>query len=74
MILTPSPRNGDFRNGPPSAFAAKDATIIIPIVYIAGLDPVAAGLVSSLNRPPGNVTGIVPPGFMALRVRPSRVG
>jgi putative ABC transport system substrate-binding protein len=63
-----------FAMGPPSAFAAKDATTTIPIVYIAGLDPVAAGLVSSLNRPTGNVTGIVPPGFMALRVRPSRVG
>jgi putative ABC transport system substrate-binding protein len=57
--------------GEPSSFAAKAATATIPIVISVGTDPVRLGLVASLNRPSGNITGVY---FLQSELGTKRLG
>jgi putative ABC transport system substrate-binding protein len=53
-----------------AARAAKTATASIPIIFVTGADPVASGLVSNINRPGGNITGV---SFYAVPVTGKRL-
>ena len=56
--------------GAPAALAAKSATTTIPIVFEMGADPIATGLVQTLNRPGGNITGVT---SLNVQVTPKRL-
>jgi putative ABC transport system substrate-binding protein len=56
--------------GSPAAAAAKAATTSIPVVFYVGVDPVQFGLVNSLSRPGGNLTGV---SNVAVEIGPKRV-
>jgi putative ABC transport system substrate-binding protein len=57
--------------GPVSALAAKDASKTIPVLFSSGADPVRLGLVASLNRPGGNITGV---NILITAIESKRVG
>ena len=54
-----------------SARAAKEATATIPILFITGPNPIGDGLVTSINRPGGNATGVA---LYTSELLPKRLG
>src|ERR1700687_4977084 len=54
-----------------AAQTAKETTATIPIAFVAGFDPVEVGLVASMNRPGGNVTGV---SILDVELGPKRLG
>jgi putative ABC transport system substrate-binding protein len=56
--------------GHPAVLAARAATATVPIVFLLALDPVAEGLVASLNHPGGNLTGV---STLAIEIAPKRL-
>ena len=68
--LVRRPVNLLLAQAPPAALSAKATTTTIPIVFVVGFDPVAFGLVASLNRPDGNATGMT---LMSLTISEKRL-
>src|SRR4029453_663059 len=60
-------------HGPGPAKAAKEATEIIPIVFVGSSDPVGFGLVASLARPGGNVTGLARDEWGGVRAKKPQI-